>query len=294
MRQGDPVDILEIAAHRQSPGQSGNPDAQPGEKLLDIRRGDLPFHRGIGRQNDLPDAALLNPVHQPIEPERFRADTVKGGEVSPQYVIVPPKIGGPVYHGHRRGLFHNANQAGIPPRITADTAWLLFREVPTLLAGSYPLGDERERGREPACLFGRLLKKMKREPLGRFPADSREPGEFGDQLLDRAHRSKWRCEGQLRHLPHLSLEHFRRPALSLGHCGEHQVAEKIRIVVLEHCRIDRHGPHRAPTVSRYSHHPAARGGLDGAVCQLGLELLEPALHLLTKLKQLLKICHTIG
>ena len=40
--------------------------------------------------------------------------------------------------------------------------------------------------------------------------------------------------------------------------------------------------------------PAARRGLDGATGELGLELLQPALHLLAELKELLEICHAIG
>ena len=37
--------------------------------------------------------------------------------------------------------------------------------------------------------------------------------------------------------------------------------------------------------------PPPDGGLDGTVSQLRLELLQPALHLLAQLKELLKICH---
>ena len=50
-----------------------------------------------------------------------------------------------------------------------------------------------EDGGEPLRLFRRLLEQMKGEPLGRLPADPREPGEFGDQLLDGAHRSEGRA-----------------------------------------------------------------------------------------------------
>ena len=38
----------------------------------------------------------------------------------------------------------------------------------------------------------------------------------------------------------------------------------------------------------------ARGGFDGAVGQLGLQLLKPALDLLAELKKLLEICHAFG
>jgi len=39
---------------------------------------------------------------------------------------------------------------------------------------------------------------------------------------------------------------------------------------------------------------AARGGLDGTLGQFGLQLLQPALHLLAELKELLEVCHAIG
>ena len=54
---------------------------------------------------------------------------------------------------------------------------------------------------------------------------------------------------------------------------------------------DRHG---AAAVGGDPHHPAAGRRLDRPAGELGLELLQPALHLLAELKELLKICHAIG
>jgi len=134
---------------------------------------------------------------------------------------------------------------------------------------------------------------MKGEPLGCLPADPREPGQFGDQLVDRAHRSEWRRERQRRHLAHFSLEHLGRTTLGLGYRGEHQVAQEIGVMVLKDRRINRDPPHGAAAIGGHPDHATTGRGLDGAVGQFGLQLLQPALNLLPKLKELLEICHAI-
>jgi hypothetical protein len=135
---------------------------------------------------------------------------------------------------------------------------------------------------------------MEGQPLGSLPADPREFGKFGDQLLDRAHRSEWRGKGQRRDLPHLGLEHFGRSPLGLGHGSEDQIAQELGVMILEDRRIDSNRPDGAPAVSGDFDHAAAGGGLDGATGQFALQLLQASLDLLTKLKELLKICHAIG
>jgi hypothetical protein len=135
---------------------------------------------------------------------------------------------------------------------------------------------------------------MKSESLSRLPADSREPGKFRNQLLEGTHRSEWRRKRQLRNFPHFGLKHLSGTTLRFGHCGEYQFPEKLGVVVLEHCGIDRNGTHGTAAVGRHLHHPSAGGGLDRTGGELGLELLQTALHLLPQLEQLLKICHAIG
>jgi hypothetical protein len=144
------------------------------------------------------------------------------------------------------------------------------------------------------CLFRRLLEQMKSESLSRLPANSREPGKFSNQLLDCTHRSERRRKGQLRNFPHFCLEHLSGATLRFGHCGEHQFPEELGVMIPEHCGIDRNCAHGAAAVGRDFHHPSTRGGLDRTGGELGLELLQPALHLLPQLEQLLKICHAIG
>jgi len=103
-------------------------------------------------------------------------------------MILAPEVGGAIDHTHGGRLFHHAHKASIPTRISADGARLIFGEVATFLAGPDALAHGGEDGSEPLSLFRRLLEQMESEPLGRLPAYSREPGKFGDQLLDCAHR----------------------------------------------------------------------------------------------------------
>ena len=165
--------------------------------------------------------------------------------------------------------------------------------LPHSVARPHPLAHRDQRGREPPRLFGRLLEQMKGETLGRLAADPRKPGELGDQLLDGAHRQTG-GERQRGHLPHLGLQQVGRAPLRLGHRGQHQIAEELGVVALEHGGIDDDRAHRAAAVGRDADHAAARRGLDRAAGELGLQLLQPALHLLAELKELLKICHALG
>jgi hypothetical protein len=132
---------------------------------------------------------------------------------------------------------------------------------------------------------------MKGESLRCLPADTREPRELGDQLLDRAHRSERRWKGELRHLAHLGLQHLGGTALGFGHRSQDQITEELGVMGLENGGIDPDVTDSPASIGRHPDHTTPGRGLDGAACELGLELLQPALHLLAKLEELLKICH---
>jgi hypothetical protein len=102
------------------------------------------------------------------------------------------------------------------------------------------------------------------------------------------------CQRQLRHFPHFGLEHLRRSALSLSHRRQDEVTEELGVPILENRGIDPDSPDGAPAVGGYLHHASTGRGFDGPVGQFGLQLLKPALYLLAKLKELLKICHAFG
>jgi hypothetical protein len=90
------------------------------------------------------------------------------------------------------------------------------------------------------------------------------------------------------------LKHFGGTTLSLRNGSEHQVTQEVRIVVLKHRGIDGDGTYGTPAIRGYFDHATACRGLDGAVCQLTLKLLQTPLDLLSELEELLKICHAIG
>jgi hypothetical protein len=209
-------------------------------------------------------------------------------------MILPPEVGRAIDHCHGRRLFHDAQKGWIPPRVAADGTRLLLGEVATLIARVDSLADGGEDRSQPLGLFGSLLEEMKSESLRRLPAYPREPGKFRDKLLYGAHRSEWRRKRQLWNLPHLGLKHFRRPALSLGHGGKHQLAQEFGIAVREDSGVDRDGAHGATAISGDLDHATSGRRFDGTRSQLRLKLLKPALHLLAQLEQLLKICHAIG
>jgi len=139
-----------------------------------------------------------------------------------------------------------------------------------------------------------LLEQMESEPLSRLPADPGESGQFSDQLLNCAHRLERGRKRQLGNFPHLGLKHLGCTPLSLGDSGEYQLAQEICVTFLEYRGIDNYCSNGAAAISGHLHHASASRGLDGAGCQLRLELLEPTLYLLSQLKKLLKICHAIG
>ncbi len=171
----------------------GNPHVHAGQQLLNVGGGDLALHRRIGRQNHLAHPALPHPLHQAVQPQCLRADAVQRRQLAAEHVVTAPEVGRAIDHAHRRGLLHHADHSGISPGIAADGAGLVLSEVAALLAGPHPLGHRGEGRGEALSLFRGLLKQMKSEPLSRLPADSGKPGKFGDQLLDRAHRSERRA-----------------------------------------------------------------------------------------------------
>jgi hypothetical protein len=90
------------------------------------------------------------------------------------------------------------------------------------------------------------------------------------------------------------LEQLGSPPLGLGHGGKDQVTEELRITAGEHGRVDHYRVDRAPSVRGHLDQAATGRGLDDPARQLGMQLLQPALHLLAELKELLKIRHAFG
>jgi hypothetical protein len=170
---------------------------------------------------------------------------------------------------------------------------LLLGQVATGLAGSDPLGHRHQRGGQPTGLFGGLLQQMKGEPLGRFPPDSGQAGQLGHQLLDGAHESEGGRKRQRRHLPHFGLQQIGGAPLGLGHGGQHQIAQKLGIVLREYAGIDVDCPDGSAAIGYDPHQPCSGRGFNGAAREFSLQFLQTALHLLSQLEELLEICHAV-
>src|SRR6266550_2197482 len=54
LSDGHRVGILQVATHRQSPGDPRDPHADRLQDLLEVHGGRLPLHRGVGGDDDLP------------------------------------------------------------------------------------------------------------------------------------------------------------------------------------------------------------------------------------------------
>ena len=76
-----------------------------------------------------------------------------------------------------RRLFDGAEHPDVTPRVPADVAELLLRQVEAAGAGLHPLGQRDQRRRQPAALVGGLLQQVVREPQRRLAADARQRDE---------------------------------------------------------------------------------------------------------------------
>ena len=75
-----------------------------------------------------------------------------------------------------------------------------------------------------------------------------------------------------------------RPPLGLVHRRQDQIAQELGVVLGEDGRVDHDRPHRPAAVRGDPHQPSARGRFNDLAGKLGLNLLQPTLHLLAKLE----------
>jgi len=132
-----------------------------------------------------------------------------------------------------------------------------------------------------------LLKKVEGQALGSLPANAGKPGELGDEIVNRPHRSRRRAVRWILHFAHLGLDQIRGSPLGLGHGGKDQVGEKLRIPALEGLRLDVQRTHGTTTIHLNPHQPRPRRRFHRASGKFRLKLLQPALDLLAELKEML-------
>jgi hypothetical protein len=81
-------------------------------------------------------------------------------------------------------LLDDADEPVVAPRVEADRAHLVLRQVAALPAEADALLDLLDRACERERLVLGTLQQVEREPLRGALADAREPGELGDEVLD--------------------------------------------------------------------------------------------------------------
>ena len=81
-------------------------------------------------------------------------------------------------------LFDDTDQRRITPRIAADHAELIFREVEAAFAGMNADAQGNQCFGEPVTLLRWLLEQMIREAKRRLAADAWQLGELGSEIVD--------------------------------------------------------------------------------------------------------------
>src|SRR2546426_5021042 len=116
LRDGHAVGILEIPSHRQAARDPGHAHARGFERLLQVRGGDLAFHRGVRRDDHLADPGAVGDArHQVVDMQRLGPHALQRGEPPAQHVVVPAEPARPLDRRHIRGLFHHAQESRVAP-----------------------------------------------------------------------------------------------------------------------------------------------------------------------------------
>src|SRR5436190_7279543 len=90
LRDGHAVGILEIPSHRQAARDPGHAHARGFERLLQVRGGHLPLHRGIRRDDDFANPRPVGDArHQVVDMQRLGPHALERAEPPTQHVVAP-------------------------------------------------------------------------------------------------------------------------------------------------------------------------------------------------------------
>ncbi len=199
-----------------------------------------------------------------------------------------------VEHGNRGGLLHDTHQPVITPRVLTRLTGIGFGEVAAGGARTNPVGDTGQCRRERTRPLARLLQEVIGESLRRLSPDSRESGELSHEVVENSHRSG--CVGsgsKSLHLLHVLLDEVRRPPLRLSDGRQHEIGEEVGISIVKDLGVDAQAAEVPSPIDRDSHQIGPGARFDHPVAKLGLQLLQPTLHVLPQLKKVLNISHWI-
>jgi hypothetical protein len=179
------VGILEIAAHWQAAGNTGDREAERFKESRQIHGGGFAFDVGVGTQNDLRDRMIAQPVEELFHAKLIGTDTIDGIDGTLKHVIAPAVFAGALDGNDISRLFDDTDDRRIAPVIGTDPATHLVADVeadltkPDLRLGLADGIGETER------VSIRQLDEVKSDALGRLWADAREPAKLVDERLDR-------------------------------------------------------------------------------------------------------------
>src|SRR5207249_6622995 len=95
----------------------------------------------VGRQDNLVNAALLNPAEQRVRRQLLRTPVLKRSEPALQHVIEPPVRSGALDGSQVPWLLDHADHGRIAARVRANSAELALRQIEALPARVNLLGN---------------------------------------------------------------------------------------------------------------------------------------------------------
>src|SRR5437764_12444326 len=179
----DFVGVLEVAADGETAREPRHPHASA-QAVGEIGGGRLPGHVRVRREHDFLDAVALDPVHELVDAQVFWLDAVERRERATEDVVQAAVLGGSLERDQVDRLFDDADRRAVATRVEADRAELLLGEVAAFTAEADALLDLVDRVGERLRLGLRHLEEMKCQALRRPCADSGQPRQLRDEILD--------------------------------------------------------------------------------------------------------------
>ena len=156
-----------------------------GEDLFEIERRRLSLRIGVGRQDDLQNPPLFQPLGKPLDPDVVGPNAVQRGEGAMQDMVEPPVFPRSFHHQEVHRFLDNANEALITFRIVANTAEVPLRQVLASLAEADLFPHEGEGADQILDKPLGIPNEKQRESHRRFFADPREPAQGRGETVDR-------------------------------------------------------------------------------------------------------------
>ena len=123
-------------------------------------------------------------MHELVDPQVLGLDAVERRERAAEHVVEAAVLRRPLERDEVDGLLDDADRRAVAPRVEADRAELLLGEVAALAAEAHALLHLLDRVGERERLLLLRLEEVEREPLRGAAADSRQPRQLRDEVLD--------------------------------------------------------------------------------------------------------------